>query len=150
MTSFSLFPELVPELQMMIWDSALAEEQTGRMVILGREDRRIQPTLHLVSPILSVNHQSRRVAKSFYDVALDVLEGQSQSSQLAGKLYLSFQTDLFCLVYENELNFKFQTMALGPEFAVYLDYFTDPLSIELCARVTSLRETCPHVFNAPM
>lgn len=69
-TSFHKFPDLNPELRLMIWNEALLGERNTRTVIL--QDDRVMPLKHLISPLLSVNYESRTCAQAFYDVKLDV------------------------------------------------------------------------------
>ncbi|ROV88262.1 hypothetical protein VSDG_09021 [Cytospora chrysosperma] len=69
-TSFQKFPDLTSELRLMIWNEALLGERNSRTVIL--QDDRVMPLKHLISPLLSVNYESRTCAQAFYNVKLDV------------------------------------------------------------------------------
>ncbi|ROW17783.1 hypothetical protein VPNG_00887 [Cytospora leucostoma] len=68
--TFPQFSDLPKELRLMIWEEALLGARDNRTVFLNRD--RIWPMKHLISPLLSVNTESRVCAQAFYHVQLDV------------------------------------------------------------------------------
>ncbi|KAI1381504.1 hypothetical protein F4677DRAFT_440718 [Hypoxylon crocopeplum] len=101
------FSELPVELRLQIWEEALHRE---RLVLVSDRSRTVCPMRKLVSPLLAVNRESRRVAKAFYNLTLDVhrISDQQKLDQpshvtsqdpvqgpSAGILYLSLDWDIF-------------------------------------------------------
>ncbi|CAJ2510555.1 Uu.00g095240.m01.CDS01 [Anthostomella pinea] len=74
MATFHPFNRFPIELRQAIWDVYLDYEcNKGRLVLLLGDARRVRPTEHLRSPLLSVNRESRDYAlKMWYTVALPV------------------------------------------------------------------------------
>ncbi|KAI0006454.1 hypothetical protein F4779DRAFT_632944 [Xylariaceae sp. FL0662B] len=70
----AFFKLFAPEVQDMIWNEFLLQESSDRMVILDRFTSRILPVKSLVSPLLSVERNSRRCALRFYDTELMVFK----------------------------------------------------------------------------
>lgn len=81
--SFAMLP---PELTQEIWKIALLQESQERLVVVSDDCQLVYnftygnigiptiiPLKYLVSPLLSVNRESRHMAKVFYDVQLKVL-----------------------------------------------------------------------------
>lgn len=66
------FSELPPELRLAIWEHALQDEASSRLVLLHETSHRVLPFRYLASPLLSVNMEARRVALKFYDIKLPV------------------------------------------------------------------------------
>ncbi|KAK7993838.1 hypothetical protein PG989_007219 [Apiospora arundinis] len=79
MATFTLFPRLAPELRDMIWKEALDEEADGRIVPVHRNRMlfRIMPFRCLISPLLSTNQESRKLALLRYNYKLDVVSVSS-------------------------------------------------------------------------
>ncbi|KAI0160779.1 hypothetical protein GGR57DRAFT_519668 [Xylariaceae sp. FL1272] len=67
---FTPFKLLPPELRLEVWEAALDEEAVNRLPVLL--DTRIFPVKKLISPLLSVNVESRACALAFYDTKLTV------------------------------------------------------------------------------
>ncbi|KAK8062880.1 hypothetical protein PG997_014977 [Apiospora hydei] len=76
MAKFTLFPRLARELQIMIWEEVLGGETDDRIVFVHRDSLRIMPVAgkRLVSPLLSVNRQSRAEALRRYSCRLDIMK----------------------------------------------------------------------------
>lgn len=68
---FHKFPSLFPEIRLQIWNEALLGARDTRTVIVNND--RVLPLKHLVSPLLSVNFESRACAQAFYGLKLDVI-----------------------------------------------------------------------------
>ncbi|KAK6957867.1 hypothetical protein Daesc_000656 [Daldinia eschscholtzii] len=77
------FASLPVELRLEIWDLALHQEARDRLLIIGQTNNAsitnesplcLLPLKHHVSPLLSINSESRCQAKAFYTVKLDVYE----------------------------------------------------------------------------
>ncbi|KAK6858176.1 hypothetical protein PG995_005875 [Apiospora arundinis] len=73
MSTFTAFPELPPELRVMIWKLALANEAHDRIALVHRESLRIVPSKLMISPLLEVNCESRKEALRHYSYRLDIL-----------------------------------------------------------------------------
>ncbi|KAK8859757.1 hypothetical protein PGQ11_010491 [Apiospora arundinis] len=74
MAAFTLFPRLAPELRAMIWKEALDEEADDRIALVhGDETLRNMPFKSLISPLLSTNQESRKLALLRYSFKLDVV-----------------------------------------------------------------------------
>ncbi|KAK8859756.1 hypothetical protein PGQ11_010490 [Apiospora arundinis] len=73
MSTFTAFPELPPELRVMIWKVALANEAHDRVALVHRESLRIVPSKLMISPLLEVNCESRKEALRHYSYRLDIL-----------------------------------------------------------------------------
>ncbi|ROW12124.1 hypothetical protein VMCG_00729 [Cytospora schulzeri] len=69
--TFHKFPELEPELRLMVWKEALLGARDTRVVILYND--RVMPLKNLISPLLAVGHEARACAQAFYNVKLDIL-----------------------------------------------------------------------------
>ncbi|XXG98935.1 hypothetical protein Hte_005268 [Hypoxylon texense] len=67
-----LFPDFSTETRLMIWEEALREEASNRIVFLDTRTGRVIPTKHLASPLLSVNKESRQCALRFFGMKLTV------------------------------------------------------------------------------
>ncbi|KAI1262861.1 hypothetical protein F5Y18DRAFT_429732 [Xylariaceae sp. FL1019] len=67
---FTLFQELPPELRLMVWEQAIAEELKSRRIILYKG--RVIPLKENNSPLLSANQESRACARKVYDLGLTV------------------------------------------------------------------------------
>lgn len=80
-TTFECFPSLPNELQAQIFKFALEEENQSRYLVVW--DRRIMPFKSLVSPLLSVNHLSRKYAKKYYTTRLDIFTMPSHNMFMA-------------------------------------------------------------------
>ncbi|KAI0380639.1 hypothetical protein F5Y04DRAFT_281665 [Hypomontagnella monticulosa] len=108
------FNKLPPELRFLIWNQALVQESSERLVLLDLHPPSIYPFKSLVSRILAVNAESRRCALNFYETSLSVyrlkrkgvewedvftkniyLEIITRPTNSRGKLYLSSKHDLF-------------------------------------------------------
>lgn len=75
MATFELFPKLPPELRAKIWDEALYEESSVRIVPVWTEGKAVGcvlPTKQLISPFLFVSRESRSRAVLVYDTSLPV------------------------------------------------------------------------------
>ncbi|KAI1370636.1 hypothetical protein F4677DRAFT_465025 [Hypoxylon crocopeplum] len=118
---FNQFPA---ELRLRVWNEALLQESSERIVFLGPITYRIIPFKSLVSPMLSVNVESRACATEFYNVKLRVYrllelsghykkhhkipdpqyftEAAMHSNTGEGCLYLSPQHDLFTAHFNME------------------------------------------------
>ncbi|KAK8113065.1 hypothetical protein PG984_013591 [Apiospora sp. TS-2023a] len=72
MTTFPQFTRLAPELRQMIWDSALENEAENRIVLVHRDSLRVVPSKSLISPLKSVNKESRKRALEHYNVKIDI------------------------------------------------------------------------------
>ncbi|KAI0160775.1 hypothetical protein GGR57DRAFT_519664 [Xylariaceae sp. FL1272] len=70
LVAFTMFNQLPPELRLMIWEHALAEELTRRR--LSVYQTRIIALKHLNSPLLSVNAESRSCALRLYNTVVEV------------------------------------------------------------------------------
>ncbi|KAI0152908.1 hypothetical protein GGR57DRAFT_469452 [Xylariaceae sp. FL1272] len=68
--NFPKFSLLPAELRLDIWEEAVREEATNRLVILI--DTRVVPIKKLISPLLSVNRESRTRALKMYDTKLNI------------------------------------------------------------------------------
>ncbi|KAI1142226.1 hypothetical protein F5Y05DRAFT_218543 [Hypoxylon sp. FL0543] len=72
------FTDLPPEMRLKIWDLALHQEAQDRLLIIyqaGHYDPpRLLPLKHHASPFLSVNYETRHLAKAFYPLKLAVYE----------------------------------------------------------------------------
>lgn len=70
---FKHFEKLAPVFRQSIWNAFLEQETSHRLVLLNRYvDGAIEPHKQLVSPLLSVNQESRGCALRFYTTKLDV------------------------------------------------------------------------------
>ncbi|KAH8681377.1 hypothetical protein BX600DRAFT_543958 [Xylariales sp. PMI_506] len=68
---FGLFASLPMELRLQIWDEFMCAESTGRPLIVHSQsqssiDARVLAFPELITPLLSVNRESRTVAQCFY------------------------------------------------------------------------------------
>ncbi|KAI0160778.1 hypothetical protein GGR57DRAFT_456285 [Xylariaceae sp. FL1272] len=86
MSLFKPFNDLPKELRLTIWELALAEELTSRLVILYQFC--IIPTKNIISPLLSVNAESRGCALALYDTKVTIyrMPALEPDSELANLL----------------------------------------------------------------
>lgn len=70
--TFQFFSFLPRELRVRIWKWALVGEVTERLVLFEITSRRILRPDNLVSPLLSVNNESRYEARAFYETRVEV------------------------------------------------------------------------------
>ncbi|KAI2616143.1 hypothetical protein GGS26DRAFT_597045 [Hypomontagnella submonticulosa] len=109
------FNKLPPELRSIVWNEALLQESSERLVLLDLQPPVIFPFKSLASPLLSVNTESRYYAVRFYDFTLPVyslendkyicwrdisrkrrcLDAIVRTTKDKGKLYLSPKYDIF-------------------------------------------------------
>ncbi|KAI0121546.1 hypothetical protein F4776DRAFT_221232 [Hypoxylon sp. NC0597] len=135
------FPELPPEIRIQIWETALHQETEKRLVVVDSRERAVLPMRRLISPLLMVNSESRKIAKAFFNFTLNVHHvlgstGRNRGRRLehvatgpsAGKLYLSLDRDLFvkglrweeCRYAEHlnsdlEILFKYDSKPMGSD-----------------------------------
>lgn len=69
-TTFECFPHLPNELKAEIFSYALHEEDRSRILVVYAS--RVMPLKSLISPLLSVNALSRKMAKEHYTTKLDI------------------------------------------------------------------------------
>ncbi|OTA87774.1 hypothetical protein M434DRAFT_15333 [Hypoxylon sp. CO27-5] len=108
---FNKFPA---EIRFLIWEEALREESSERLVIIDHSTQKVIPFKSLVSPMLTVNKESRYFAVRFFDMKLVVCDLPSirhpilssfigffdyneinESPTSKKRLYLSSQHDIF-------------------------------------------------------
>ncbi|XXG97688.1 Cytochrome c oxidase subunit 6B [Hypoxylon texense] len=93
------FSDLPTELRLLIWEAALYQETRNRLAIIDVFSQEVTPVKQLISPLLTINRESRQVAKALYTRILGVWR-YSQCSylppeQFAGVLHLSLDKDIF-------------------------------------------------------
>ncbi|KAH8194140.1 hypothetical protein TruAng_011699 [Truncatella angustata] len=99
-TQFLLFGDLPAELRLEIWNMALESETTRRVVPFSCVFNSVLPTVHLRSPLLEVNSESRDKAKKFFDSQVKIHAYQPGHSympvrgRVCGLLYLNFKRDV--------------------------------------------------------
>ncbi|KAK8075358.1 hypothetical protein PG997_010021 [Apiospora hydei] len=79
--AFAGFPKLPCELRLIIWNLALEGENSNRLVFIHRPTMRPVPMRSLVSPLLSVNTESREAARKYYTLRLEVVRLPAMESQ---------------------------------------------------------------------
>ncbi|KAI1776679.1 hypothetical protein F4818DRAFT_440078 [Hypoxylon cercidicola] len=144
------FNTLPTELRLLVWNRALLEEaSTGRIVFFDLDSSRVIPTKHLVSPMLTLNRESRYCALKFYSMKLTVarvpktLDGNYKNSSAigaystfvipdepCGTLFLSQKHDIFVTGFK--LGLARQSSYDGPEER-WLTYDTYNYLIQLQA-----------------
>lgn len=72
LSKFASFPQLPTELRLMIWRLFLQDDE--REVVFDHDDRRILPTPQLISPLLSVNVETRKLALEFYNEEVEIFD----------------------------------------------------------------------------
>ncbi|KAK7993458.1 hypothetical protein PG989_006839 [Apiospora arundinis] len=71
---FKLFGKLPKELRLEVWDTFLEQESSHRMVLVNTTPvYNFEPRKQLVSPLLTINKESRYCALRFYTYKVDVL-----------------------------------------------------------------------------
>ncbi|KAI2620220.1 hypothetical protein GGS26DRAFT_595113 [Hypomontagnella submonticulosa] len=135
------FSDLPTELRLLIWKAALYQEAQYRLVLVKTHSHRACPTTQLISPLLSVNIESRMVAKSFYNLTLDVYcKVYSETPHCfdrtpAGKIYLSTDRDIFTII-RGHICGPYQCPLPLPDYQrLSRDYITEPISDDDCDRV---------------
>ncbi|KAJ0107565.1 hypothetical protein J7T55_007755 [Diaporthe amygdali] len=68
--TFHVFSDLPKELRLKIWEQAMIEDRPNRRILLYQG--RVVPFKQFISPLLLVNQESRKCAKAFYNVKLDI------------------------------------------------------------------------------
>ncbi|KAI1498131.1 hypothetical protein F5X99DRAFT_432246 [Biscogniauxia marginata] len=103
--STSLFPfgQLPIDLRLPIWEIFMLQECSGRLMIIDNLTSGILAVLRLLSPLLSVNMESRECATSFYGMKLPVYHVPSTSMDLIPSVH--------------ERRFAFSTRGLRAEMA---------------------------------
>ncbi|ORY67567.1 uncharacterized protein BCR38DRAFT_483182 [Pseudomassariella vexata] len=96
MVKFHKFPQLPFELQDQIWDASL--QQDIRLILLNDNDRRIYPTTHLSSALLTVNAQSRKRALVAYPTKLNIWS-TNQEDRSKGCVHVNIEKDIFFLEF---------------------------------------------------
>ncbi|KAI1415528.1 hypothetical protein F5Y13DRAFT_207238 [Hypoxylon sp. FL1857] len=110
------FNKLPTEIRFYIWEEALLEESSERLVILDYLTHKVIPFKSLVSPMLIANRESRCLALKFFDLKLIVcnlpcilhptlinstgrfdLNEINQSTNNKNRLYLSSRHDTFII-----------------------------------------------------
>ncbi|KAI2473384.1 hypothetical protein F4781DRAFT_189784 [Annulohypoxylon bovei var. microspora] len=66
------FAYLPTELRLQIWEDVLKQETEKRLVVIDLEHGSVYPMKRLISPLLTVNRESRELAKAFYNFVIDV------------------------------------------------------------------------------
>ncbi|KAI0834327.1 hypothetical protein F5Y06DRAFT_306777 [Hypoxylon sp. FL0890] len=66
------FDKLPVEIRLLMWEEALLEESSGRLIILDHSTHRVLPFKSLVSPMLTINKESRSCALNFFTIKLTV------------------------------------------------------------------------------
>ncbi|KAI1461102.1 hypothetical protein F4805DRAFT_313347 [Annulohypoxylon moriforme] len=148
------FSSLPTELRLQIWRTFLKAEP-DRLVVIDFVDGSIYPTNLLVSPLLSVNSESREIAKAFYNFVVDVhhiafpdyypwiVYGRRRKDyqecplgRFAGKVHLNLDHDIF--VDGPLFNPVREPAPLFNSFKTKFYFETKPISREDCNRVQSL------------
>ncbi|OTA97165.1 hypothetical protein M434DRAFT_386887 [Hypoxylon sp. CO27-5] len=141
------FCKLPPEIRIQIWEIALHQETEKRLVVADVRDHVVYPMRRLISPLLTVNRESREIAKTFFSFTLDVhripdpakrdffLWVHTPSGPSAGKLYLSLDRDLFTEGPRWE-ECRYQGSGhLNSDWEILCNYETKPMSSDDCDRV---------------
>ncbi|KAI2472734.1 hypothetical protein F4781DRAFT_444437 [Annulohypoxylon bovei var. microspora] len=81
---FNNFPK---ELRLLIWEEALLQESSERIVLLTPAHFQIIPSKSLVSPMLTVNKESRYCALKFFDLKLPLFKLPDSAT---------YNSELFC------------------------------------------------------
>ncbi|KAI4869061.1 hypothetical protein F4820DRAFT_464628 [Hypoxylon rubiginosum] len=136
------FSDLPTELRLLVWDAALHQET--RLVIIYSYRRTVIPVKQLISPLLTVNRESRQVAKAFYTDTLNVYRNRISSTyshdptdKFAGVLHFSFDRDIFVKGEDDQDNLKCVGHDFG-EAQTPCYYDTEPIRDEDCGRVQRL------------
>ncbi|KAK5631382.1 hypothetical protein RRF57_007096 [Xylaria bambusicola] len=148
------FNKLPAELRQYVWDAALLNEATNRIVLVDLNFKTIYPTKLLVSPFLLVNLESRERAKRFYSRRANVFDLTEREGLMTnslrfgfqiGNVYLSAEYDTFCVGFKWP---DFVNKAKYPrgEFA---EIDTRWRGVSLCSTTPEiLRELAPSVRKA--
>ncbi|KAI1136839.1 hypothetical protein F5Y05DRAFT_419793 [Hypoxylon sp. FL0543] len=113
------FKNLPPEVRHLIWDEALREESSERLVLLDHITHKVLPFKSLVSPMLTVDRESRSRAVRFFDMKLFVCKlpvsrnpwrssfhgffdfhEMNETPRSEKRLYLSSRHDIFMAGFE--------------------------------------------------
>lgn len=128
------FSDLPVELRLHIWEAALYQETRKRLVIFCEWEGSVTPSKQLISPLLTVNHESRQVAKAFYTLTLDVHRKtlsypQHSPDPLTGILRLSLDRDIF-VVGTSPGRYRYDPLPFDTK--ILHNYYTKPLSDDDC------------------
>ncbi|OTB05401.1 hypothetical protein M426DRAFT_139468 [Hypoxylon sp. CI-4A] len=150
MAPFS-FNELPTELRLQVWEEFLLQETEKRLVVVDTKRLTIFPMKRLISPLLTVNSESRTLTKTFYDYTIDIYTlvdpyslpedlnkpPSCTTRSLAGMLYLNLERDIFVkgfyfsyLPYQNQ-----RTTHLSHNFKILAHYESEPMADEHTSRV---------------
>lgn len=129
---FILFPQLPLELRLAIWRHYVVSISRNRTVILNESTKRVHPTVHLISPALSVNFECREVAKTLSKRLLVFPVPKSDGENARALVKVEKRQEL-CrgAVY---VNLQQDTIVLGANPEDWLHTKTSPKELDITRR----------------